>query len=94
MKHKILIFAVLALLSSITPIGVYAEEEDEEDKEEKEDDRFGFGIQEREREHEREEGSSQFSGTILYVTIGAIVAAIGYTVFKIMRSKKATAKLR
>jgi len=91
MKHKILIFAVLALLSSIAPIGVYAEEEDEE---EKEDDRFGFGIQEREREHEREEGSSQFSGTILYVTIGAIVAAIGYTVFKIMRSKKATAKLR
>jgi hypothetical protein len=89
MKHKTLaIFAVLALFC-IGPIGVHAEE-DEEDE-----DRFGFGIQEREREREHsEENSSPFSGVILYVTIGAIVAAIGYTAFKLARSRKATAKLR
>lgn len=51
-------------------------------------------MQEQEREREEGEGSSPFSSTILYVTIGAIVAAMGYTAFKIMRSKKATAKLR
>ena len=97
MKHKTLvIFALLVLSCSIVPIGVYAEEEEEEEDE----DREGLGIQEgeeREMEHEREgeemEGSSPFSGTILYVTIGAIVAAIGYTAFKLARSK-ATAKLR
>ncbi len=87
MKHKTLaILAVLALFC-ISPIGVYAEEEEEDE------DRFGFGIQEREREHS-EENSSPFSGAILYVTIGAIVAAIGYTAFKLARSRKATAKLR
>jgi hypothetical protein len=89
MKHKLLaIFAVLALLSSVAPIGVYAEEEDEEEDENR------FGMQEQEREREGGEGSSPFSGTILYVTIGAIIAAIGYTAFKLVRSKKATAKLR
>jgi len=83
MKYKTLaILAALVLLSSIAPVGVYAEEENEE-----EEDENGLGMQEG-------EGSSPFSGTILYVTIGAIIAAIGYTAFKIARSKKATAKLR
>jgi len=87
MKHKTLvIFALLVLSCSIVPTGVYAEEEEDEDRE-------GFGIQEREREREHQEDSSPFSGAILYVTIGAIVAAIGYTAFKLARSK-ATAKLR
>lgn len=92
MKHKTLaMFAVLALLC-ISPIGVYAEEEDEE-----EEDEGGFGFGEQEREQEREgkgENSSPFSGAILYVTIGAIIAAIGYTALKIIRSKKTAAKLR
>lgn len=87
MKHKTLvIFALLVLSCSIVPTGVYAEEEEDEDRE-------GFGIQEREREREHQEDSSPFPGAILYVTIGAIVAAIGYTAFKLARSK-ATAKLR
>jgi cytochrome b len=89
MKHKTLvIFALLVLSCSIVPTGVYAEEEEDEDE-----DREGFGIQEREREREHQEDSSPFPGAILYVTIGAIVAAIGYTAFKLARSK-ATAKLR
>lgn len=91
MKYKTLaMFAILSLLTfGISQIGVYAEDEDEEDDK----DRFGFGIQEREREHQ-DEDSSPYSGAILYVTIGAIVAAIAYTAFKIVRSKRAAKKLQ
>lgn len=86
MKYKtIAMFAVLSLLTcGISQIGAYAEEDEEED-------RFGFGIQEREREHQ-DEVSSPLAGTILYVTIGAIVAVVVYTAFKIVRSKRATKK--
>ncbi len=80
-----ILFAILILTSLVIP---YASAEDDED-----DDRLGFGIQEREREHQ-DEDSSPFSGAILYVTIGAIIAAIGYTAFKIVRSKHTTKKLQ
>lgn len=81
-------FVVLLLLTcGISTIGAYAEDEDSED-------RLGFGVQEREREQEhRDDESSPFSGTILYVTIGAIAAAIAYTAFKIARPRK-TAKMQ
>ena len=91
MKYKFTTLAALLILCSITPIGVYADEDEEEEEDE---DRFGFGIQEREREREHQVESSPFSGTILYVTIGAILAAVGYTVFKVIRSKRATKKLQ
>lgn len=84
-----ILLAILMLSSLVIP---YASAEDDEDDGE-DDDRLGFGIQEREREHQ-DEDSSPFSGAILYVTIGAIIAAIGYTAFKIARSKRTTKKLQ
>lgn len=78
------VFVILAFACTASPILVYADEDD---------DRFGFGIQEREREHQ-DEGSSPTSGVILYVTIGAIVSALAYTAFKIVRSRRATKKLQ
>jgi len=84
-----ILFAILILSNLVIP---YASAEDDEDDGE-DDDRLGFGIQEREREHQ-DEDSSPFSGAILYVTIGAIIVAIGYTAFKIARSKRATKKLQ
>lgn len=78
------VFVILAFACTASPILVYADEDD---------DRFGFGIQEREREHQ-DEDSSPASGVILYVTIGAIVSALAYTAFKIVRSRRATKKLQ
>ncbi len=88
MKNKHLaVFALFLIITcSISPLAVYAEEEEEDEE------GSGFGVQERERE--RQEGSSPFSGAILYVTIGAIIAAVGYTVFKIVRSRRETKKLQ
>lgn len=82
------ILVILAFACTASPILVYADEDEDDD-----DDRFGFGIQEREREHQ-DEGSSPASGIILYVTIGAIVSALAYTAFKIVRSRRATKKLQ
>ena len=48
---------------------------------------------EREGEHDDDEGSSIGSSTgnlILLVTIGAIVASVGYTGYKILRTKRPT----
>lgn len=44
--------------------------------------------QENEREESEEDDSSSSSGPILYVVIGAILAAIGYTAFKILHKAK------
>jgi len=91
MKYKFAPLLAFLILCSVSSVGVYAEEEEDEEEEE---DRPGFGIQEREREREHQEESSPFSGAILYATIGAIVAAVGYTAFKIIRSRRATKKLQ
>lgn len=90
MKYKLVMLLTFLILCSFSSVGVHAEEEEDEDDE----DRLGFGIQEREREREHQEESSPFSGVILYATIGAIVVAIGYTAFKIIRSRRATKKLQ
>lgn len=79
----LLLLLVLTLSMSIPALAV-AEEDDEDEDEE----RFGFGEREQEREREHEGGlGSPYSGTVLYVTIGAIVAAFGYTGYRIYRSK-------
>ena len=83
---------------------VFADEDEFEEEEDEirfgfgDDDERGFGETEREREREHEDELAIGSGTadlILYVTIGAIVASIGYTGLKIFRTKRAQAqKLR
>ena len=86
-QKRLVVFVLFALMLSITPILAFAEDEEGERDSE---------FEEREQaENEREEegyDSSTFSGMILYVTIVTIFAAIGYTVFKITRSKKKTPK--
>ena len=85
-KIFVLIFAFMAITIPFS----YAEVDEFE-----EDDKGGFGIMEREREgeHDDDEGSSIGSSTgnlILLVTIGAIVASVGYTGYKILRTKRPT----
>ena len=85
MTRKLLaLFAILVLSSLAIPYAVAEEEEEDEEDE----NGLGFGEREREREHEDEGGfASPYSGLILYVTIGAIVAAFAYTGFRIYRSR-------
>ena len=54
------------------------------------EDREGFGLMEREREHDDEGLSigSDAGNLILLVTIGAIIASVGFTGFKILRTKR------
>jgi hypothetical protein len=85
-KRKILaLFAILILSSLVIPYAAAEEEKEEED----EGDEKGFGFGEQEREQEGEEGglASPYSGLILYVTLGSIIAALAYTGFRIYRSK-------
>ncbi len=75
---------IIALLAVTMPIS-FAEDEDE--------DKIGFSLMEseREREHEDDEGLSIGSNTgniILLVTIAAIVASVGFTGYKILRTKR------
>lgn len=89
-QKRFAVFALFTLMYSITSIHAFAEDEEGERESE-------FGERERGEEIENEQegegyGSLTFSGMILYVTIAAILAAIGYTVFKIIRTKKKTAK--
>ena len=54
-------------------------------------DREGFGLMEREREHDDDDRlaiGSDAGNLILLVTIGAIIASIGFTGFKILRTKR------
>ena len=84
---KKILFPLFVLLIISIPIAAADEDEYEEE------DRMGFGIMEREREHQNDEDLAVGSSTgnmILYLTISAIVASIGYTAFKISRIKKQT----
>ena len=89
MKNEkyLLTFALVTLLVFSVPVAF--PDDDEYD----DDDWNGFGImeQEREREHEDDDEFQIGSGVgdmILYATIGAIVASIGYTGFKVLKSKR------
>jgi hypothetical protein len=85
MEMKKLMIPILILLMVSIPVAIA--EEDEDDDEE----RKGFGIMEREREHQDDEELAIGSDTgnmILYGTIAAIIVSVGYTGFKLYRTKK------
>ena len=95
-EKNLLVFALVALLAISIPVA-YADEDDYEDDEYDDDEWEGSGVMKQEREREREHQDDDDnelaigSGTgdvILYVTIGAIAASIGYTGFKILKSKR------
>lgn len=90
---KKLLIPIIALLVITVPIAV-ADEDDYEDEYE-DDDREGYGVMDREREREREHGDddkliigSGMGDVILYVTIAAIAASVGYTGLKMLKTKK------
>jgi len=86
-KLHILIIAFLI----ITLPSSFADDDEFEDEEYEERDGFGEMEREQEREHDDDDEISIGSNTgnlILYVTLGAIAATIGYTAFKILRSKR------
>ena len=92
MMMKKIVIPVLALLVITVPIA-FADEDDYDDDYDEE--RSGFGIMEQEREQEREHQDdeelaigSDMGNVILYATIGAIAASIGYTAFKVYKSKR------
>jgi hypothetical protein len=94
MKYLSIVFPTLFLLVAFTimPI-VYAEDEDDEEK------NNVFGLkEEQEEEHETDEDDgglqlgSGINSIILYGTIAAIMAAIGYSGFKIITSRRKTSK--
>ena len=85
-----LYFLMMAFLVVSIPAAFADEDEYEEEEYE---DRKGFGLQEREREREHDDDDEIAIGggtgnLILYVTLGAIVASIGYTAFKILKPKR------
>ena len=92
-EKNLLVFTLVALLAISIPLA-YADEDEYDDDEYDDDEREGLGVMEREREREHNDDDDELaigSGTgdmILYVTIGAIVASIGYTGFKILKSKR------
>ena len=92
-EKNILVFALVTLLAISIPVA-YADEDEYDDDEYDDDEREGFGVMEQEREREHNDDDDELaigSGTgdmILYVAIGAIVASIGYTGFKILKSKR------
>jgi len=91
MNEKIMIFSLVFLLVFSLPTAFADEDEFEEEEDER-----GLGEtqreHEREQEHEDDDDSLAFgSGSadlVLYVTIGAIIAAVGFTGFKILKTKK------
>ena len=90
-KEKLFVLPLLFILAFSIPI---AFAEDDEDEEFEDDDREGFGIMEREREREhQDEGiplGTETGNIILYGTITAIIASVGYTAFKIASKKRST----
>ena len=91
-EKNLLTFAFVTLLVFSVPVA-FADEDEYDDDDEWE----GFGImeQEREREHQDDDDNELQIGSgmgdmILYATIGAIIASIGYTGFKILKSKRPT----
>lgn len=88
-EKYLLVFAVVTLLVFSVPVAFADEDEYDDDEGE------GFGImnQEREREHQDDDDNEFQIGSgvgdmILYATIGAIVASIVYTGFKVIKSKR------
>ena len=86
-EKYLLVFSIVTLLVFSVPVA-FADEDEYDD-----DEREGFGImnQEREREHQDDDELQIGSGVgdmILYATIGAIVASIAYTGFKVIKSKR------
>ena len=99
-EKNLLVITLVGLLAISIPVA-YADEDEYEDDEYDDDEWEGFGVIEQEREREREHEDDDDdelaigSGTgdmILYVTIGAIAASIGYTGFKILKSKRPMAQ--
>ena len=90
---KKMLIPLLVLLAIAIPVSSYADEDEFEDEYE-DDDREGFGIMEREREREHQDDDegiplgSDTGNIILYGTIAAIIASIGYTAFKIISTKR------
>ena len=91
MKYFQITLVMLILISATNMIpGIYAEDDDNESEDN------GLMQREQEREQEREQDEdenniplgSSTGNLILYGTIAAIVASIGYTAFKIMASKR------
>ena len=87
---KLMMIPLLAILVITVPIAI-ADEDEYEDAED--DDRMGFGLMEQEREREHQDDQeiaigSDIGNMILYGTIAAIVASVGYTGFKIYRAKR------
>lgn len=87
-EMKKLLFPMLILLIVSMPVAIADEDEYEDD-----DDRMGFGIMEREREREHQDDAELAIGSdtgnmILYGTIAAIIASVGYTGFKLYQTKK------
>ena len=93
-EMKKLLIPIIALLVITVPIAAADEDDYEDDYED--DDREGYGVMEREREREREHDDddnelvigSGMGDMILYVTIGAIVASVAYTGFKMLKTRK------
>ena len=94
MKYLFIIFTSLLLLGAFTIMPIVYAEDDEED----EDKNNISGLKEREDEgeHDEDDGGLQLgsgvNSIILYGTIAAIVAAIGYSGFKIITSRRKTPK--
>jgi hypothetical protein len=91
MKNEkyLLTLALVTFLVFSVPVAI-ADDDEYDDDEWK-----GYGImeQEREREHQDDDDNELQIGSgmgdmILYATIGAIVASIGYAGFKILKSKR------
>lgn len=83
------VFLFLILFTSITIVPTtFADEDDDEDEKRLESQE----QEEEEREENEDEGGiplgTDMGNIILYGTIAAIVASIGYTAFKIISSKR------
>ncbi len=93
-NEKYLLTIVLVTLLVFSVPVVFADDDEYDD-----DEWEGFGImeQEREREHQDDDDNELQIGSgmgdmILYATIGAIVTSIGYTGFKVLKSKRPVIK--
>ena len=88
MKPVLIVFVLFVMLSAVYIIPAAYAEDDDDDYDD--DDREGYGEMKREREHQ-DEGiplGTDMGNVILYGTIAAIVASVGYTAFKITSSKR------
>ena len=92
-EKYLLVFSIVTLLVFSVPVAFADEDEYDDDEEE------GFRImnQEREREHQDDDDNefqigSGVADMILYATIGAIVASIAHTGFKVIKSKRPMVK--